>query len=147
MKGAVFVILLYYQGVCSKILEYKFGLNYGRVFNDYTNNQHYAVNGKNYDYDDYDTTPTDRGAYFHMDNKRLINLPPNELSASVNFSLPSTFTINTWILPLEKGYIFTRYLKSTIYISIIIIDTYNIQMNVNSQLCTSSDSSFQLSKI
>jgi hypothetical protein len=149
MKAAVFLILVYYQAFCAKILEYKFGINYGQVFNDYANNLHHAVNGDLYADTTHDTVATDRGAYFTTGNRRLVNLPPNDWSASVVFTLPTTFTINTWILPVEIGYIFTRCSTSTltIYISIQTISSFNIQLNTGNQQCLSTDGSFKLSKI
>ncbi|OMJ81599.1 hypothetical protein SteCoe_17909 [Stentor coeruleus] len=106
--------------LCEKILEYKFGTNFGQIFYDYSGKDMHAINGDYLNPDDYDTKPTDRGAFFSPDSENLITLPPNDI-APTNFILPSSFSIVFWILVGDSHdhSIFNRImLDNTSYINI-----------------------------
>ena len=82
------------------ILQYNFGSsslassnpNFGQIFYDASGNNLFAVNGNSSSLDIYDTTPTDRGAYFSSSAYNKITLPPNDFITSA-FNLGSTFSI------------------------------------------------------
>ena len=73
-----------------ELIEYKFGINFGQIFHDYSSNNNYAVNGISSLTTTLDTIATDRGAFFQGNN--IITLPPNDMSAS-GLILGNTFTI------------------------------------------------------
>ncbi|OMJ83265.1 hypothetical protein SteCoe_15853 [Stentor coeruleus] len=80
-----------------KILEYKFGTNFGQIFYDYSGNNWHAVNGDNSSTSYNDTKPTDRGAFFVKDQQNRITLPPNDYVTSY-FNLGSNFSIVMWVM-------------------------------------------------
>ncbi|OMJ84345.1 hypothetical protein SteCoe_14570 [Stentor coeruleus] len=80
-----------------KILEYKFSKNFGQVFYDTSGNSRHAVNGESSLTTDYDTKPTDRGAYFAKDIENCIKLPPNDFIIE-NFYISPKFSIVMWIM-------------------------------------------------
>jgi Concanavalin A-like lectin/glucanases superfamily len=82
------------------VLEYRFGLNFGQVFYDFSNNKNYAVNGINSSVDSLDTTVTDRGIYMDPNYCNYgITLPANDQTSSI--SLSSTFSIISWVLSID----------------------------------------------
>ncbi|OMJ81592.1 hypothetical protein SteCoe_17901 [Stentor coeruleus] len=86
-----------HTALCAKIIEYKFGTNFGQIFYDYSGNNRHAVNGNSSLTLDYDTKPTDRGAFFAKDIENRIKLPPNDVATS-NFYLGSKFSVVLWIM-------------------------------------------------
>jgi hypothetical protein len=100
--------------LCDHLIEYKFGLNYGEVFFDYSRNGKEAVNGESYLTSTYNTIATDRGSYF---NNSKITLPYNDIVPSW-FLLPSQFSLSIWMLSANTGCIFSRFLDNNNYISI-----------------------------
>ena len=75
-----------------EIIKYNFATNFGQVFYDFSDNHNYAVNGISSETLTQDTTPTDRGAYFQIDNYDLITLPPNDITSN-SIILENIFTI------------------------------------------------------
>lgn len=92
-----------------KIVDYHFHENFGQIFHDYSGSGNNAVNGRDIQSSDGDTTPTDRGAYFEENGSNIITLPEND-NALTQLILGNTFTIMMWILSLDKDnrYIFYR---------------------------------------
>jgi Concanavalin A-like lectin/glucanases superfamily len=106
-----FLVLSCFLAWSSNILEYRFGSNYGQVFNDYSNNGLYGVNGQNSSPDYLDVISTDRGIYFaNTDPAPGISLPPNTKTAST-LSFSTSFSIISWIMTYETGFhsILNRY--------------------------------------
>lgn len=99
----------------TKIVEHRFGYNFGKKFHDFSGNGHHSVNGLNSQTTTHDTIGTDRGAYFYNSNSQ-ITLPSNDLVPTY-FNLPTTFTMAAWILNLgnSKSDIFTRYKDNNNY--------------------------------
>jgi hypothetical protein len=84
------------------VLEYRFGLNFGQVFYDFSNNGHYAVNGLNSSIDSWDAPLTDRGLYMWSNYcNNGVTLPPNDQTSSISLSLPSSFSIISWVLSYD----------------------------------------------
>ena len=107
-----FIVLLYFTecpiSSATTLVEYQFYKNFGQIFQDYSGNNQYAVNGADSTSTTKDTTPTDRGAYFPSSGS-VIMMPYNDI-VTTDFALPSSFSIITWILP-HSGidyYIFYR---------------------------------------
>jgi hypothetical protein len=131
--------------LCTHLVEYKFGLNYGQVFNDYSNYTRHAVNGASYLNTTYDTIATDRGAFF-SDRRSTITLPANDYMPS-GFLLPSNFSISIWLYVTDQDTVFLRYKNNTNYFSIqknglYINFTYYIQgINYASNTLTNFSSS------
>jgi hypothetical protein len=145
MNKLLFLNLLCYKVFSNKLVEYKFGINYGQVFFDYSLNGLNAVNGDSSKSNNLDTTATDRGAFFR-DNKNIISLPPNDWNTS-SFLLPSTFTINIWGYFTTINYIFmTRGGGPSNDINIYGSGS-NIKFGFADVNCASTDSSFTTSKI
>ena len=95
------VIILFILFSCSsatKIVEYRFGYNYGQVFHDFSGNGNDAVNGVHSTDSSKDAIATDRGAYL-TDGDFQITLPTND-KVSNALVLPSAFTIAAWVLSL-----------------------------------------------
>lgn len=86
--------------VSSRFIEYHFYENFGQVFHDYSGNFNHAVNGNSYLTNDFDTLPTDRGAYFDED-ETFISLPSNDL-VSNEISLSNQFSLSFWVLLKDK---------------------------------------------
>ncbi|OMJ83264.1 hypothetical protein SteCoe_15852 [Stentor coeruleus] len=86
-----------WASLCDKILEYKLGKNFGRIIYDYSGNARHAVNGNNSLTFDYDTIPTDRGAFFAQGVDNCISLPPNDITTN-NFYLTQKFSIVLWVM-------------------------------------------------
>jgi hypothetical protein len=93
MKASIFstVYLLWAIFEASKIVEYKFGINFGQVFYDYSDSFNHGQNGQNISTTTSDTIPTDRGAYFTSSFNSYIKLPPNE-KVSSSLSIGSIFS-------------------------------------------------------
>ena len=101
----IFFTLLTCQS--AKVVEYRFGYNYGEIFRDFSNNGRHAVNGVSHSTTNEDTLATDRGAYF-SGSEQTITLPPNTYVTS-NIALTTPWTILVWTLALDfDGYVFTR---------------------------------------
>jgi hypothetical protein len=152
MNELLLLGLLYYQVFGNLIVQYKFGINYGQIFTDYSSYGRNAVNGNSYLNTTYDTTPTDRGAYFNTSGSSLITLPPNN-NITTQFLLTIPFTLNTWVFPEENGinsqYLFSRFFNNSVYMNIIRTSN-NLQIQAfqsGNTNCQSTDSSFVSSKI
>ncbi|OMJ66911.1 hypothetical protein SteCoe_36085 [Stentor coeruleus] len=108
--------LLVCIGLCGKIVEYKFGVVY-----DYSGNNRHAVNGESSSTNDFDTMPTDRGAFFAKDVENRIKLPPNDLDSN-NFYISPKFSLVLWVLTgansgiNNKTSIFYRYTSDQSFI-------------------------------
>lgn len=101
----IFLTLLTCQS--AKVVEYRFGYNYGEIFRDFSNNGRHAVNGVSHTSTTEDTLATDRGAYFNQ-GQQTITLPPNTYVTS-SITLTTPWTILVWVLAADfDGYIFTR---------------------------------------
>jgi hypothetical protein len=151
MNGVFLLSLLFYGVVASIIVQYKPGINYGQIFYDYSGNGRHAVNGYSYLTTDYDTTPTDRGAYFNSSGLNVISFPSND-RIPTQFSLPNTFTAYMWVFREENGsdqYLFVR--NSDTGKIVMMKSNNNLQIVVyqggNYCNCISTDSSFVSSKI
>ena len=92
-----------------EIIQYNFGVNFGQVFNDFSLNNNYAVNGINSKTTVCDTIPTDRGAYFQIGDNSIITLPPNDILTK-SIILENIFSITMWVNSLDgyDNYIFIR---------------------------------------
>jgi hypothetical protein len=145
MGGVLLLSLLWFKVFSNAVVQYKFGLNYGQVFFDYSPNGRNAVNGYSYQDTNRDTTATDRGAFF-SDRTNVISLPSNDWHTA-SFLLPSTFTINIWGYFTNIDYIFmTRGSGGSNDINIYGSGN-NINVGFSSSQCASTDSSFTTSKI
>lgn len=81
--------------LASKIVEYKFGHNFGDFFADYSGNGNSGINGLTLATETgIDAMPTDRGAYFS--SQSMITLPPNTLKP-YSFNFTNEFLLTTWI--------------------------------------------------
>jgi hypothetical protein len=150
MNGICLMSIFSYGVFASIMFQYKPGVNYGQIFYDYSGNGRHAVNGYSSLTTDYDTTPTDRGAYFNSTGLNVITFPSNNKVAQ--FPLPSTFTAYMWLFREENGseqYLFIRTTKTN-YIDLMKFGN-NIYLSVYqggiSCSCSSTDSSFVSSKI
>ena len=111
------LILLIQSIESAKVVEYRFGYNYGQIFRDFSNNGRHAVNGLSHSNNDEDSLATDRGAYFNED-QQTVTMPKNTY-VTTDITLTSPFTVIAWILSHDKdGYIFMRYKSSSEYLSI-----------------------------
>ena len=144
------ILEIYFFILCcssTKLVEYRFYYNYGQVFHDFSENNLPAVNGNSSTTTDFDSMPTDRGAYFQGLNTKIV-LPPNNIS-TIGFGLPSTFSIIMWIFPTEPtGLLFLRYGPNN-YFYIILTGNQMLKfcffISASSYCGTSSSSAFQLS--
>ena len=93
VKAYLFILFLQalYLVPGSKLVEYRFGVNFGQVFYDYSENSLYGINGVSSTTLTSDTLATDRGAYF-AEGTEVVTFPPNDKS-SINFLLPSQYSI------------------------------------------------------
>ena len=100
------ILVIISQAVSSAIFDYRFGLNFGKIFFDYSGNNLVAVNGISYNDSSTITTATDRGAYFSVGDCR-ISLPSNDL---VQYPIyPSVFSLVVWAIFQDYSYyIFSR---------------------------------------
>ena len=92
----------------SIIVEYRFGVNLGQVFIDYSGNGWYGVNGNSLQVeDDTDVICTDRGIYFaNADSK--VKMPSNA-QVTAALTLPSDWLAVMWVnLEISYGIIFRR---------------------------------------
>ena len=96
VKAYLFILFLQalYLVPGSKLVEYRFGVNFGQVFYDYSENSLYGINGVSSTNLTSDTLATDRGAYF-VEGTEVVTFPPNDKS-SINFLLPSQYSIIFW---------------------------------------------------
>jgi hypothetical protein len=102
-------LVLYLCADAAKIVEYRLGSNYGQVFRDFSNNGRHAVNGESSTTNNFDTFPTDRGAYTFNYKESYVKLPINDISSS-SYNLPSTISIVFWMMARDdSGRIMTRY--------------------------------------
>jgi hypothetical protein len=102
MRGRIislFAIFFYFLSSASKILEYRFGMNFGQVFYDYSGNGRHALNGRLSSVDGDDGTSTDRGIYFY---NTQITLPSNTIVPAMA-PLAPIFSIVTWAMILNGG--------------------------------------------
>lgn len=91
-----------------KLVEYRFGVNFGQVFVDYSGNNYHSVNGNSHSTTSKDTTPTDRGSFFYNDIN-AITIPKNTL-VTTDLTISNTFTILCWFNSGGKdGILFNRY--------------------------------------
>ena len=110
----------------SKLVEYKFGSNFGQIFYDYSESGNHGQNGASTSTTVSDTLPTDRGAYFQTSTQSYIMLPPNDF-VSTGISIGSTFSLIMWIKSLDNTdyYLSMRYLNANNFVSIIRVDVGN----------------------
>ena len=103
------LLLCIIGGFSLEIVQYNFGVNFGQVFNDFSLNNNYAVNGLSSKTIVGDTIPTDRGAYFQIDDNNIITLPPNDMPTT-GIILQSIFSLTIWINSINSydSYIFNR---------------------------------------
>lgn len=95
----------------AKLVEYRFSVNYGQVFVDYSGNNNHGVNGDSHLTSSKDTVLTDRGAFFD-ESTSAITIPKNTL-VTTDVTLSSTFTLLCWFLSDDKtGVLFHRYKSS-----------------------------------
>lgn len=87
------VVLLFY-GSQGKVLEYRFSINFGEVFHDYSKNNNHAVNGESSLTKVSNSWPTDRGAYFDGTKTYILAPPNNKQSNPLTFS--STTSVVFW---------------------------------------------------
>ena len=101
----------------AKIIEYRFGYNFGQIFRDFSNNGRHAVNGISHLTATDDIMETDRGAYFDG-NQQTVQMPINSyVPTDIRFTSP--FTVITWVLSQDKdGHIFTRFKSTSDYLTI-----------------------------
>ena len=85
--------------LASHLVSYKFGLNFGQIFYDYSGSGNHGQNGNTLDSDISDTIPIDRGAYFNTQYS-LIKLPPNDIKPD-SLKLGSDFSMIMWFYPLQ----------------------------------------------
>ena len=91
----------------SIIAEYRFGVNFGQVFMDYSGNGWYGVNGDSLSVDSNDVDCTDRGIYFSGGDSR-VEMPSNS-KVSGAFNLPSNWSAMMWVnLETTVGIILRR---------------------------------------
>ncbi|OMJ80682.1 hypothetical protein SteCoe_19018 [Stentor coeruleus] len=102
-------LLLLFSAQGGKILEYHLGYNFGKIFIDYSNSNNYGINGFEFDVDDKDTKPTDRGAYF--DGSSYITAPPNQRVKS-GIALNSDLSILMWVRATYNQDMYLTYRKS-----------------------------------
>lgn len=98
-----------------KILEYRFGENFGEIFFDFAGNGQFGVNGEDVGSRNKNTVPTDRGAYFSVGDSR-VTLPTNELVSSNPY--PAAFSIVFWGLFEDFTYFIFSRSSSTNFIKI-----------------------------
>ena len=117
---APLLYFLIYSSFASKLVEYRFGYNYGQVFHDFSGNFRDGVNGVDSTTTTSDTTVTDRGVLFLSTSTSRITLPINDQQATA-LVLPSTFTIAAWFMSFSGtgGTIFYRYKDANNYFSVI----------------------------
>lgn len=82
----------------SKIIEYRFGSNFGPIIADYSGNSHLGVNGDSYSTTTYDAVFTDQGAFFT--GYSAIKLPNNEIFSEY-IKLTSLFSVTMWVMSKE----------------------------------------------
>ena len=92
----------------SIIVEYRFGVNLGQVFIDYSGNGWYGVNGDSLEVEDNsDVICTDRGIYFENAESK-VKMPSNA-QVPTALILPSDWLAVMWVnLKISKGVIFRR---------------------------------------
>ncbi|OMJ80295.1 hypothetical protein SteCoe_19502 [Stentor coeruleus] len=95
-------IMLITAVMSKKIVDYRFGYNFGQVFHDYSLSNNDAVNGDSTSTTTNDIISTDRGAYFSGINGQRITLPPNS-QQSLGISLGSKFYICMWVCIEDSG--------------------------------------------
>ena len=104
-----------------KIAEYRFGMNFGQLYLDYSGKDNNAVNGDSYSSMTNDAWPTDRGAYFE-DYSRIC-LPAND-KVTTGMTLSSTFSILGWFMPDNyDGIFFERKSTSSSYFYVETFDS------------------------
>lgn len=105
------IFLLISISLATKIVEYRFGYNFGEVFHDFSGNGRDAVNGDSSTTLTSNTISTDRGAYFGTGSYK-ITLPLNDQVQS-SFVLPNSFLIASWIFGFDAyGTLYSRYKDS-----------------------------------
>ena len=88
------------------VFEYRFGVNFGKIFFDYSANSLEAINGIDLIDSSKMTISTDRGAYFSVGDSR-ISLPSNDISQYPTY--PSVFSLVFWANFQDYSYyIFSR---------------------------------------
>lgn len=98
----------------TRLIEYRFGVNYGEIFHDFSGNSLHAVNGKSSETSESNTIATDRGAYF-LGGDTQITLSSNNYVPSF-FILGNTFTMAAWVnLKIQMGIYFLGTTGSLIF--------------------------------
>ena len=106
IKLAFIILQLVYA---AKLAEYRFGINFGQVFLDYTDNYQTSVSGSSSSStnENNEVFSTDRGLYFDGDESRVTN-PPND-QQTAGFVLPTNWSAITWLNTISTlGIIFRR---------------------------------------
>lgn len=160
----LFVLGLYRLGQGANLAYYMFGTNYGQVFTDLSGCDQTAVNGETSSKNKYDTTPTDRGAYFKYFSLALasfssnrITLPPNDI-VPLSFAYPGQFSISMWVMGVKNNYLFVAYSDDNNNVAITTCDTttlcscnfcFEVQIMVEGSSYTldTPNDTFSLSKV
>jgi hypothetical protein len=123
------LILVYYHCIGFKLVEYRFSVNFGQTFLDYSGNLQVGVNGSSsLDILD-DGIPTDRGIYLQGSANR-ITLPPNDQIVS-NIVLPSTYSVIIWAFSIGgNSILFQRKLSATAYLYIGLNPIYHPEFRI-----------------
>jgi hypothetical protein len=100
--------LIFSLTFASNLVAYKFGINFGQVFWDFSGSRNHGQNGESISSSLFDTVPTDRGAYFSRFSESFIQLPPNEINSNP-ISLSSVFTLFIWLHPFDEFDYFLSY--------------------------------------
>lgn len=126
MKLLLFLLNLVFS---VKVLEYRFANNFGQLFDDFSGNSQFGLNGQSNLTEKSDALCTDRGVFFDKINK--IQLPPNPYQPT-SFTLPPTFSIFTWqnTKKTSTGNLFSRKLSSTEYFVIKIKSSKMIDLTL-----------------
>jgi hypothetical protein len=152
MNRILLITLFTNQAFCSTMIQYRLGINYGQIFYDYSGNGEQGTNGNSHLSKNFDTIPTDRGAYFNSSEANLITLPSNS-KVSTQFTFPNTFTGYIWVFSEANSTstqeIFVNYNISYFLIVSRVSNDLRIGVKIagNYSSCSSSDSSFLSSKI
>ena len=121
IKLAFIILQLVYA---AKLAEYRFGINFGQVFLDYTGNYQTSVSGSSSSStnENNEVFSTDRGLYFDGTDSRVTN-PPNDQQQTA-FLLPTNWSAITWINTISTLGIILRRADNNDYL-VIYRDTGN----------------------
>jgi hypothetical protein len=101
--------LLFFLSLGEKIVEYRFGYNFGEIFRDFSNNGRHAVNGDSHLTFEKNVKSTDRGVYFNGQRDQVIVFPRNSF-VDHDLALAQPFTIVCWsMMEDESGQLIKRF--------------------------------------